>query len=224
MLTCQLLNKRLISLPLFTSLYPSRFRRAKAKRIKEADLEKYRHVFHNLNQMSPKPLLPGLNYGQLAGGHSSQLSLAAAAVQLASAGQLNAPLNGQLSSPVTGQPPLFQFPTGQPPQLGSPAANGLVSSNGLIARDDEGTEYLKHLNTLHYIKQLQQQQQQQQQNNPISSSIKSEPPIVDENCSSSPKLANGQSSTGCNGTKLAKPQPVRHHSNTNGLQSVPTSK
>lgn len=207
-------------------------------------MEKYRQVFNNLNQMNQmnqmnsKPLLPGLGYGAQQAGHGhQQLSLAAAAVQLAS-GQLNGQLNGQLavSSPTAGQaPPLFPFPHQPPPVANSqPIGLGVITSNGLLARDEESSEYLKHLNTLHYIKQLQQQQQQP----PIGSAIKSERSTSTENhrhspdhCSS-PKLPNGQSNLGGSSgasnatTKLAKPQPVRHQhlSNTNSLQTVPTSK
>ena len=183
-----------------------------------------------VGQMNSKQLLPGLGYGAQPPGHQ-QFSLAAAAVTLASGqlnGQLNNQLNGQLngqlgvSSPAAGQPALFHFPN-PAPGLTSPVANSLplVTSNGLLGRDEEGqAEYLKHLNALHYIKQLQQNNQI----NSINSSVKSEPPTESENCSS-PKLLNGQSnladSTG-SPTKLAKPQPVRHLSNTSGLS--PTSK
>ena len=162
---------------------------------------------NQMNQISPKPLLPGLGYG---GQPASQLSIAAAAVTLAS-GQLNGQLNGQLTvpNPAAGQPSLFQFPHQAP--LPSPSGLGAITSNGLMARDEEGSEYLKHLNTLHYIKQLQQ-------TNPIGTSIKSE---TDSENRSSPNPPNGQSN---GASKLAKPQPVRHPSNASSLPSVPTSK
>ena len=181
-------------------------RRAKEKRLKEADVEKYRNCFLS-NGVLSKQILPLAYSGQ------SQFALTAS--------------SNQATTPTSQH--LFQF---NPQQM---AGQNSFESNGCLrntAIDEENNEYLKHLNTLqsHFINSSinnaalnainQQLQQQQQKQHNSSIAIKSETPPISAAADRQTPLAEQQ----CASPKLAKPQAVRHlNSNTTNLQTSTTT-
>lgn len=209
-------------------------RRAKEKRLKEADVERYKPFLQ-------RPYLP---LGYTPG--NPQFNIAAAAAAQLAANQAANSLTSQQAGTH-----LLQFPQ-PPPQAGQQPTNnqqttlnsiGSITTNGLndalLARSDEnGSEYLKHLSKLqsHFgfnnaavAAALNQQLQDPAQQPPNNQTVKGETaqsPNSDrqtpERRSTSPK-SNRQSSSAnsrVESSKLAKPQPVRHMNSISNLSNI----